>query len=116
MKLQYYRCGDYLLPDLGLTEEEQQPVGKYGMMRLDYLKAHRPILYTGYLMDGTLMKHLHEIDRAAHERMETLMPILKKQNGVTEEMKMQDQMRWVGLMNNLHHQVEEMILDELIYN
>lgn len=61
------------------------------------------------------MEHLHEIDHTATERINHLMPILAKQNGATEELKAQDQMAWVGLMNNLRHQVDEMILDELIY-
>lgn len=115
VELENRQVGDYLLPDLGLGEEEQQPLGKYGMLRREYLEKHRPGLYTRLLLSGMLMEHLHEIDHTATERINYLMPSLAKQNGATEELKVQDQMAWGGLMNNLWHQVDEMILDELIY-
>ena len=72
MELKYHRCGDYLLPDLGLTEEEQKPIGKYGMMRMDYLKEHRPGLFNRLLLSGKLMDHPHEIDASV---MKELKPI-----------------------------------------
>ena len=114
-ELTYKRNGDYLLPDLGLTEAEQKPLGKYGIMRRQYLEQSRPGLYTRLILSGRLMEHLQEIDRTAHSRLENLMSLLTKQNGVTEELKARDQMAWVGLMNNLKQQAEEMILSELIY-
>ena len=114
-ELMYRRNGDYLLPDLGLTEEEKKPLGKYGMMRRQYLEQNRPGLYTRLILNGRLMEHLQEIDTTAHERLESLMSLLAKQAGVTEELKARDQMAWVGQMNSLKHQAEEMILSELIY-
>ena len=114
-ELTYKRNGDYLLPDLGLTEAEQKPLGKYGIMRRQYLEQSRPGLYTRLILNGRLMAHLQEIDETAHARLESLMSLLTKQNGVTEELKAKDQMAWVGLMNSLKHQAEEMILSELIY-
>ena len=114
-ELKYIQNGDYLLPDLGLTEEEQKPLGKYGRMRLSYLENHRPILHNRLLLNGTLMEHLHEIDQTAQSRMELMMTSLMKQENVTEELKARDQMAWVGLMNNLQHQAEETILSELVY-
>ena len=114
-ELTYKRNGDYLLPDLGLTEAEQKPLGKYGIMRQQYLEQNRPGLYTRLILSGRLMEHLQEIDRTAHSRLESLMSLLTKQNGVTEELKAKDQMAWVGLMNRLKHQAEEMILTELVY-
>ena len=111
----YRRNGDYLLPDLGLTEEEKKPLGKYGMMRRQYLEQNRPGLYTRLILSGRLMEHLQEIDTTAHERLESLMSLMTKQTGVTEELKARDQMAWVGQMNSLKHQAEEMILSELIY-
>ena len=114
-ELMYRRNGDYLLPDLGLTEEEKKPLGKYGMMRRQYLEQNRPGLYTRLILSGRLMEHLQEIDTTAHERLESLMSLLAKQAGVTEELKARDQMAWVGQMNSLKHQAEEMILSELIY-
>ena len=72
MKLTYHRNGDYLLPDIGLTEAEQRPLGKNGRMRLRYLEEHRPGLYTRLLLSGTLMEHLQEIDSTCQERLEHL--------------------------------------------
>ena len=113
-ELTYRKSGDYLLPDLGLTEAERKPLGKYGMMRRQYLEQNRPGLYTRLILSGRLMEHLQEIDTAARNRLESLMSQLVKQNGVTEELKARDQMVWVGMMNSLKHQAEETILAELI--
>ena len=115
-ELIYKQNGDYFLPDLGLTEAEQKPLGKYGRMRLQYLEQDRPGLYTRLILSGKLMEHLQEIETTAHTRLDSLMSLLTKQNGVTEELKAQDQMAWVAQMNSLKHQAEELILSELIYN
>ena len=114
-ELIYKRNGDYLLPDMGLTEAERKPLGKYGIMRQQYLEKNRPGLYTRLILSGRLMEHLQEIDETAHSRLESLMSLLTKQQGVTEELKARDQMAWVGTMNCLKNQAEEMILTELIY-
>lgn len=114
-ELIYKRNGDYLLPEMGLTEAERRPLGKYGIMRKQYLEQNRPGLYTRLILSGKLMEHLQEIDTTAHGRLESLMSLLTKQQGVTEELKAQDQMAWVGAMNSLKNQAEEMILTELIY-
>ena len=114
-ELKYTQNGDYLLPDMGLTETEKKPLGKYGMMRRQYLEQHRPGLYTRLLLSGKLMEHLQEIETTAQNRLESLMTQLKAQNNVTEELKAKDQMKWVGLMNSLKNQAEEMILTDLIY-
>ena len=114
-ELIYRKNGDYLLPEMGLTEAEKKPLGKYGMMRRQYLEQHRPGLYTRLLLSGKLMEHLQEIETTAQNRLESLMTQLKAQNSVTEELKAKDQMKWVGLMNSLKNQAEEMILTDLIY-
>ena len=114
-ELKYTQNGDYLLPDMSLTETEKKPLGKYGMMRRLYLEQNRPGLYTRLILSGRLMEHLQEIDRTAHSRLESLMSLLVKQAGVTEELKARDQMAWVGQMNSLKNQAEETILAELIY-
>lgn len=114
-ELMYKRSGDYLFPEIGLTEEEQRPLGKYGLMRLRYLESERPGLYTRLLLSGKLMEHLQEIEQTAQNQLERLMILLPKQNGVTEELKATNQMAWVVQMNSLKHQAEEMILSELIY-
>ena len=111
----YKQHGDYLLPDLGLTDAEQQPLGKYGIMRMHYLEQHRPGLFTRLILSGKLMEHLQEIELSAQNRLELLMDLLVKQNNVTEELKSRDQMAWVGMMNNLKNQAEETILTELVF-
>lgn len=113
-ELTYTRVGDYYIPDLKLAEPEK-PIGKYGRMRLRYLKDHRPALYNSLLLTEKLYPHLLEIDEAANERMDILMPQLMKAAGVTEKLKAADPMKWVGLANALKAQAEEIILDELIY-
>lgn len=115
-ELTYSRCGDYYIPDLKLSEQTETPIGKYGRMRKRYLEKHRPILYNNLILQERLYPHLLEIDRAANERMDTLMPQLMKAAGVDEVLKAADQMRWVGVMNTLKAQAEEMILSELIFD
>ena len=115
MKPTYCRHGDYLLPDMGLSEEDRQPIGKYGYLRLAYLQKERPGLYTRLLLSGKLMHHLHEIDRTCHERMSLLIPQMKDSEGLTEQLKAEDQMEWVRRMNSIHNRVEEILLAELIY-
>ena len=112
----YIQCGDYLIPDLGLTEPEQKPLGKYGRMRREYLEKNRSGLYTRMILDGTLMEHLHEIDETCQKRLDQMIPQMVKAEGVTENLKATDQMAWVGRMNSIHASAEEVILQELVYN
>ena len=109
------RCGDYYIPDLKLSEQPEAPIGKYGRMRQRYLKEHRPSLYSSLILSEKLYPHLLEIDQAAQERMDARLPHMMKAAGVTEELKARDPMRWVGLMNTLKAQVEEVIFSELIW-
>ena len=115
-ELKYRQNGDYLLPDIRLSETEEQPLGKYGRMRKDYLKEHRPILFNQLLLSEKLYPHLREIDETAHRRLEQMLPQMAEKAGVTESLKMSDPMRWAGLMNNLKSQAEEIILTELVFN
>ena len=114
-ELTYRKAGDYLIPDLTI-EQEGQPLGKYGRMRKTYLQEHRPILWAQLLLNGTLYPHPQEIDEAANRRMAQMLPELAKRSVVTETLKAQDPMTWVGMMNNLKAQAEEIILNELILN
>ncbi len=115
--LTYTLCGDYYIPDIKSSEAvEQKPLGKYGRMRKTYLKEHRSLLWNSMILSESLYLHLREIDETANRRLEQLMPELMKLNGVTEELKVRDQMAWVGLMNACKTQAEEIILNELIYN
>ena len=108
--LSYTLHGDYYLPDLTVNEEEPT-YGKYGMLRKQFLKEHRPARYQYLLMTGELMAHLNRVDQEARELVEILM----KQQGATEQLKMQDQMKWVGIMNNIKACAEEIVLKEIIY-
>ena len=115
-ELTYTRSGDYLIPNLNLTEQPQAPLGKYGRMRKNYLKEHRPVLWNSLLLSETLYPHLLEIDETANRRLEQMMPELMQSAGVTESLKASDPMTWVGLMNSLKSQAEEVILAELIHS
>ena len=112
----YIQCGDYLIPDLGLTEQEQKPLGKYGRMRREYLENNRSGLYTRMILDGTLMEHLHEIDETCQQRLDKMIPQMAKAEGITENLKATDPMAWVGRMNSIHASAEEAVLQELVYN
>ncbi len=113
MKLTYTQNGDYLIPDLTLKPQET-PLGKYGLMRKRYLQEHRKALFTSLLMSEKLHHHLVEIDQAADRRMEQLMRALLEKHPAPD--KMADQMGWVGHMNGLRSQAEEVVLAELIFN
>lgn len=116
-ELTYTKNGDYLIPDLTLSEtEEARPLGKYGRLRRSYLQEHRPGLYSRLVLSEKLFPHLREIDETAHRRLEQMMPELMERSGVTEELKARDQMKWVGLMNTCKAQAEEIILNELIFS
>jgi len=115
-ELRYVWCGDYLIPDLTLNTKPYPPLGKYGRMREKYLREHRHLLYSTMLLGGRLNEHLHEIDAAVQKRMNQLMRQMAEAAGITEELKARDPMRWVGEMNAIKAQAEEMILEELIYS
>ena len=107
MKLTYYRNGDYLLPDLAVNETDQQPLGKYGMLRLHFLQAYHPVLYNELLLSGNLVPHLHEIDMTCIQSLELLMPQMMALEGVNEELKAQNQMEWVARMNNIKARIAQ---------
>lgn len=111
----YTLVGDYYLPDILPPQEAVPGYGKYGKLRLQYLKEHKRVLYTSMLTQGRLTEHLNSIDELATERVERLVELMKAQQGVTEELKAREQMKWVGLMNNIRCSAEEMVLIELIY-
>ena len=111
----YTQCGDYLLPDMGLTELERMPLGKYGMMRRKYLEESRQGLYTRLLLSGKLMEHLQEIDATCSRRMDQMIREMAVAEGVTEELKAKEQMAWVRKMNSLHAAAEEILLKELVF-
>ena len=113
-ELSYTIHGDYAIPNLKLSNPADQPIGKYGRMRKRYLQEYRPILYNYLVLSETLYPHLLEIDNAANQRVDTLLSQLAKNAGVTGKLKAADPMRWVGLMNAVKAQAEEILLAELI--
>ncbi len=110
----YTLHGDYYLPDLVLREEEPT-YGKYGMLRKQFLKEYRSARYQYMLLTGKLNEHLNQIDQEVREQVETLMEQMTEKQGVTEELKAQDQMKWVRLMNNIKASAEEIILKNMVY-
>ena len=115
-KLTYSRSGDYWIPNLSLSQQENKNLGKYGRMRKAYLQEHRPVLWNRLILSEQLYPHLWEIDETANRRLEQMMPKLMQSAGVTEALKASDPMKWVGLMNTLKAQAEETILTELVFS
>ena len=111
----YTRVGDYLLPDLKLPEEEQQPIGVWGQRHRRYLKEHRRATYTALLASGKLNSYLADIDRQAEEMFLRLVKQMAEMEGVTEQLKADNQMEWVGRMNNIRNRAMEIVKAELIY-
>lgn len=114
MKINYIQKEDYLIPDLRLSCPPDKPLGRYGRIRREYLKQHRPLLYSSLLLSEKLFPHLIEIDETACSRLEQMLPQLARTAGATEELKARDPLQWVGLMNTCKAQAEEILLAELI--
>ncbi len=110
--LDYTLVGDYYLPDLEI--ERSQPLSKYGRARMKYLEEHRPGLYSRLLLGGKLYDDLHETDAEAQRLMDEMIPQMAAEAGVDEELKAADPMRWVGMMNTIRAQVEEIIWNDVI--
>ena len=113
MKLEYRKCGDYLIPDLELPPKPA--IGKYGKLRHSYLRKHKEPIFTALMMQDKLNSHLEEIDRSAHEMYDCMINRLKEQYGISEKLKAENQMLWLQKMNEIHHIADELVLNELIY-
>ena len=109
----YTQVGDYLLPDVEAPESPQ--IGIWGQQRLQYLRTHKRVLYTTMLMSDTLKAHLEEVDKSADEMFEQLTMQLKTQEGITEELKANNQLEWVQRMNSIRNRAAEVVFKELIY-
>ena len=112
----YRREGDYFVPNLTVPEGPEYHIGIWGQRRLYYLKKHRSVFYTNLLTSGKLNEHLHEIDVAAYERRELIIRQMMKVQGITEQLKSENQMLWVGKVNNICACADEIIRNELIYD
>lgn len=110
MKITYTKYDDYYLPDLLMPTEETVTYGRFGRMRLKYLKEHRRATYINLKTSGQLTHHLNEIDREANEMLRLLIEQMAQAQGITEQLKAEDQMAWVGAMNNIRSTAEEILL------
>ena len=111
----YERQGDYLIPCIALPAEEEQPIGTWGQRHLDYLKQYRKVTYTNLLTSGKLNIYLADVDRQAQERLERLIKGMKQAQGITEQLKAENALEWVGRMNNIQACAMEIVNEEIIY-
>lgn len=112
--IDYILVGDYYIPDLKLPEENR-PIGRYGRLHREYLKQEHPARYSSLILTGKLWTYLADLNEQAEERLDLIMEQMKAAEGVTEELKAQNQLEWVGRMNNIRNRAEEIINSELIY-
>ena len=115
MSISYTKIGDYLLPDLKLENKERFNIGKYALLKLEYLKKNKRGLYTELLMKDKLNEYLHDIDIILMEKEQSLIKELAEKENINEDLKSSNQMLWIGKMNNIKIRVEEIILKEYIY-
>ena len=114
--IEYKQVGDYLLPTFDISDEDKKPLGRWGMKRNKFLKTYKNgVFHEVWKLTGTLTPHLHEVDKRAEEMYDILMEQMKKAEGVTEDLKRKEQMKWVGMMNSIAHRVEEIVLNDIIY-
>ena len=113
--LWYELIGDYYIPVLNLSSEEQRPIGKWGRMHRDYLEQHHPIRFNDLILSGQLWTYLADLNEQAQERLSLIVEQLKTAEGVAEDLKETDLMAWVGAMNSIRNRAEEIILHEMIY-
>ena len=113
--ISYTLVGDYYLPNLTLEQEEKITLNKYGLLRLDYLKKHKKADYIIMFMNKELNKHLKEVQETAQARVNDIVEKLKSKSNLTEDMKNTDMLYWVGTMDAIKNQAEEIVLKELIY-
>ena len=112
----YVRQGDYLIPDLTLLTEAEQPIGIWGQRHARHLKQHHKVLYMNLLTSGKLNSYLADIGEQAEDMFSRLVKEMVAHEGVTEQLKAENQMEWVGRMNNIHNRATELVTAELIYN
>ena len=113
--LHYTLHGDYYLPDLVASEKDYPTLGKYGRMRRTFLQEHRKIQYNLMFLNDTLWPHLLEVDQQANDMMDTIVASMKQERGVTEQLKANDQWRWVQEMGNIRNAAEEFVLREVVF-
>lgn len=115
MEITYHREGDYLIPDIVFLENTGYVIGKFGLLRQDYIMEHRRRLYIQLLNSGELWKYLSELNDECYEVLDRIIPRMMEKEGVTESLKATDQMKWIQMRNNIQHRAEEFILHDYIY-
>ena len=115
MEITYSKYGDYYLPDLVVSDEEPTTYGRFGRMRFEYLKEYRRATYINLKTSGQLTQHLNTVDRQSREMLELLVKQMAQEQGITEQMKAEDQMAWVGAMNNIRSAAEEVVMQEIMF-
>ena len=115
MELTYTERNGIMYPDLALPEQTNYPIGKYGRMRLDYLKKHRRGTYTTLLTSCTLNQHLYETEQEIKRQIDLTLSLLVKERGITEEIKATNPLLWVQEMNNAKHCAEEIVMSNYLY-
>ena len=115
MNISYIKKGDYLLPDLILENKKQYNIGKYGLLRLNYIKKEKLGLYFDLLVNDKLNEYLHDIDTTIMEKVQKLITELAEKENINEQLKENNQMLWVSKMNNIKNIAEEIIIKEYIY-
>ena len=115
-ELTYTMVGDYSLPNLKLPQQPEVTLGRYAQMRREFLKEHHRVLYYNLLTRGELTQHLAEVEQRASKMEETILSQMAQKEGVTEQMKAEDMMKWVGLMNNIRACADEIVLNDIVYS
>ena len=115
MEITYTEKDGIFYPNLALPEQTNYPIGKYGRMRLEFLKNHRKGTYTTLLTSCKLNEHLHEIEQTAKHQLDLTISQIAKERGITEKLKAENPMRWVQEMNNAKKCAEEMVLNKIVY-
>ena len=114
--IEYVRNGDYYIPNLTVPDDKVYNIGKYGRLHSIFIKENRPAFYSMKMLNGTWLAYLEEIDTSAREMIDNLIKDVAVKQGITEELKANDQMAWVGAMNNIRHSAKEFVLRDFVYS
>ena len=115
MNITYRNEGNILIPNLTVPKSPEKPIGSYGRMRKIFLKNYHPGIYSVMMIKGTLLDHLAEIDEICHEEFVARVKAMAKEQGITEELKAKDMLKWTGMMNNIENSVREQLMWEYVY-
>ena len=115
MNITYRNEGNILISNLTVPKSPENPIGFYGRMRRDYLKQNHRSIYSAMMLKGTLHDHLVEIDKICHEEFEIRVKVMSDAQGITEELKATDMLKWTGMMNNIQNSVREELMHEIVY-